>query len=183
MPQFIPGIELSRRFYAEAVLPILHKNFPNLPHAAAHIGPGSDVLGFDTEMSTDHDWGPSVLLFLRDQDAGRSDDIRAAMSRDLPRAFAGYMVGMTALDDQGIRHMQSTPGDLIEHRVFPTTLRAFVRRQLAYDIERPLDITDWLTISSQHLRELTMGALHHDEIGELTELRERLAWYPHDDWL
>ena len=49
MPQFIPGIELSRRFYAEAVLPILHKNLPNLPHAAAHIGPGSDVLGFDTD--------------------------------------------------------------------------------------------------------------------------------------
>src|SRR5207237_6360337 len=37
--------------------------------------------------------------------------------------------------------------------------------------------------SSQHLRELTMGALHHDAIGELTELRERLAWYPHDVWL
>lgn len=52
---FIPGIELSRRFYAEAVRPILDAHYPGLPHAAAHVG--SDVLGYDTEMSTDHFWG------------------------------------------------------------------------------------------------------------------------------
>src|SRR4051812_34721182 len=170
MPQFIPGIELSRRFYQEAVRPILDTRFPGLPYAAAQIGPGSDVLGFDTEMSTDHDWGPGVLLFLRDADAGLGDDIRAAMSQDLPHIFAGYLVGMSAPDQ-------------MEHRVRPTTLRAFVRQQLAYDIDWPLDNADWLTISSQKLRELTAGAVHHDQIGELTALRTRLAWYPHDIWL
>ena len=58
-----------------------------------------------------------------------------------------------------------------------------MRQQLAYDIDRPLDAADWLTISSQKLRELTAGAVHHDEVGELTALRARLAWYPHDIWL
>ena len=56
MPQFIPGLELSRRFYIEAVRPILDKYFPSLPHAAALLGYGSEVLGFDDEVSTDHNW-------------------------------------------------------------------------------------------------------------------------------
>jgi hypothetical protein len=63
------------------------------------------------------------------------------------------------------------------------TLRAFVWQQLAQDIDQPLDAADWLTISSQKLRELTAGAVHHDRIGRLTILREQLAWYPHDIWL
>jgi hypothetical protein len=109
MTTFIPGVELSRRFYLEAVRPILEAHFPGLPHAAAHIGPGSDVLGFDTEMSTDHDWGPGVRLFLRDADAGLGEKIQAALSQELPRRFAGYVVGMTAPDEHGVRHMQCTP--------------------------------------------------------------------------
>jgi hypothetical protein len=105
------------------------------------------------------------------------------MGQELPRVFAGYSVGMSAPGEDGTRHMQPTSGDLAEHRVYPTTLRAFIKRQLAHDIDQPLDTADWLTISSQKLRELTAGAVHHDGVGELTALRERLAWYPHDVWL
>jgi hypothetical protein len=56
---FIPGIELSRRFYAEAVASVVGG-----PHTAALVGPGSEVLGFDTGRSTDHDWTARVFLFL-----------------------------------------------------------------------------------------------------------------------
>ncbi len=35
---FIPGIELARRFYREAVRPVLDAEFPGLPHSAALIG-------------------------------------------------------------------------------------------------------------------------------------------------
>ena len=62
-PPFIPGIELCRRFYWEAVRPVLDTEFPGLPHTAALIGPGSEVLGFDTEMSADHNWGPAQCCF------------------------------------------------------------------------------------------------------------------------
>ena len=54
MPDFISGLELSRLFYWEVVRSLLDKHYPGLPHAAALIGPGSEVLGFDTEMSMDH---------------------------------------------------------------------------------------------------------------------------------
>jgi len=58
---FIPGLELSRRFYWEAVRPVLDAEFPGLRHSAALIGTGSEVLGFDTPMSSDHHWGPRTF--------------------------------------------------------------------------------------------------------------------------
>ncbi|HLU36909.1 MAG TPA: hypothetical protein VKZ61_14150, partial [Thermomicrobiales bacterium] len=62
--KFIPGRELSARFYTEAVRPILDAHAAGIPYAAALVGPGSDVLGFDTPRSMDHDWGPRLTLFL-----------------------------------------------------------------------------------------------------------------------
>lgn len=52
----VAGLELSRRLYVEAVEPILTEHLPRLGYAVALVGSGSEVLGFDTERSTDHDW-------------------------------------------------------------------------------------------------------------------------------
>ena len=70
-PDFVPGLQLAREFYATAVRPLLEEGFPGLPYAAALLGPGSEVLGFDSQRSTDHDWGPRLQVFLRDSDASR----------------------------------------------------------------------------------------------------------------
>jgi Domain of unknown function (DUF4037) len=184
MPPFTPGIQLSRLFYEEAVRPVLTEYFPDLPHAAALIGTGSEVLSFDSDMSTDHDWGPTVMLFLRDQDAYLADEIREVMRSHLPHVFYGYPVNFTDAPNEPRTHiMQLTAEGPRNHRVFVTTLRVFCWQYLAYDINQPLDAADWLTFASQKLRELTAGAVHHDVVGELTTLRERLTWYPHDVWL
>ena len=66
MARFIPGLELSERFYAEAVRPVLARHWPRLRYSAALIGPGSEVQGFDTPMSMDHHWFPKVQIFLKD---------------------------------------------------------------------------------------------------------------------
>src|SRR3954469_7274656 len=91
MTAFIPGLRLGELFYHEAARPVLQAEFPGLAHSAALIGSGSEVLGFDTEISMDHDWGPRVMLFLAEEEHARhAAPIREAMRQGLPRQFRDY---------------------------------------------------------------------------------------------
>ena len=92
MAAFLSGRDLSCRFYEEAVRPLLDVYLAGIPYAAAHPGWGSDVLGFDTEMSRDHDWGPAVHIFLRDEDAHLAENASQMLSHRLPHSFDGYPV-------------------------------------------------------------------------------------------
>jgi hypothetical protein len=184
MPEFIPGQELSRRFYWEAVKPLLDQYFPALPHAAALLGPGSEALGFDTPMSMDHDWYPKVLIFLRDQEEELSEPIREMLRHNLPHSFLSFGVDSAPVAEEPGTHMMVAGAEgPIEHNVFPVTLRNFAMHWLAWDIDQPLDLLDWLTIPSQSFRMMTAGAVHFDSVGELTAFRHKLSWYPHDVWL
>jgi hypothetical protein len=80
-PAFVPASELSAAFYRHAVAPVL----AGQPHAAALLGWGSDVLGFDTERSTDHGWGPRVLILLPAGDADRADTWALKLDSTCPR--------------------------------------------------------------------------------------------------
>jgi hypothetical protein len=152
---FVPGLELSRQFYLELVRPILDARFPGLPHSAALFGRGSEVLGFDDATSTDHDWKPRVLLFLREEDHARhADDVAEALRRELPPSFRGRPV---------------------HHEVH--TVRAYFLQQLAVDVDGAIDAADWLTFSEQRLRMFTAGAVYRDEVG-LQAVRDRFAYYP-----
>jgi hypothetical protein len=185
MPTFIPGLELCGRYYAELVHPLLDRHFPNLRHAAALIGYGSEVLGFDTEMSMDHAWSPRLLLFLREADIALDGDIRDMLACELPTHFLGFPLGIQpSPDEPGVFFMDENaqPGR-VAHRVNVTTLRDFVQHEMDWDILQPFEISDWLTISSQILRVMTAGRVYFDNLGELTALRQQLAWYPRDVWL
>lgn len=183
MPEFIKGRELSRIFYAEAVKPLLDKYFPDLPHAAGHFGSGSDVLGFDTAMSRDHDWGPTVYLFLRDSDMAHADRIRDIMATELPSEIRGYSTHFGNHDSDGTQVLEVPSDGRINHRVYVMTMRDYLWQHLRWNIDDELDIADWLSFPAQVLRTINMAWLHHDNVGEWTAMREKLAWYPHDVWL
>jgi hypothetical protein len=65
---FIKGLELNKGFYIDVVKQLLDKKYPDLIYSAALLGYGSDVLGYDTEISMDHNWGPRLQLFIADKD-------------------------------------------------------------------------------------------------------------------
>jgi hypothetical protein len=176
----VQGLELSRRFYFEAVRPILDRRFPQLPHAAALIGWGSEVLGFDDETSRDHQWGPRLQLFVEPDPA-----IARSLAAELPTEFAGFPTnfGPTGTGEPGMVKMAAVEAGPIAHRVETVVLCDYLRAFIGVDPLEGFTTADWLATPTQRLRELTAGEVFADPIGDLTRVRELLSWYPHDVWL
>jgi len=182
---FIPGLRLCELFYWECVRPVLDGHFPGLPHSAALIGDGSEVLGFDDPMSRDHHWGPRVLLFLREEEYDRHAlAIRDVLAHQLPCEFRGYPTNFTQPDpaDNNTQLLQPVARGPVNHRVSTHTVCGFFVEYLGWDPRQALEPADWLTFSEQRLRAATAGALYHDDLG-LGDVRARLSYYPHDVWL
>lgn len=178
MPDFIPGLELSEGFYREAVRPILDAAFPGLVHAAALIGSGSDVLGYDTPRSTDHGWGPRCSLLLPDADANaHRDAIDQTLDERLPPTFRGYPTRFSR-GAEGVLTPEAPP----RHEVCTASLPRFFLRHLGFDPTTEITAVDWLTCPQQRLIELTSGTVFHDGFGALTAVRQRLVYYPDDVW-
>lgn len=189
---FIPGLELSERFYRDAIAPVMAARFPSIPYSAALIGDGSEVLGFDTAMSTDHDWGPRAQIFLKPSDHQKlSADISDALSKELPREFLGYPTSFTAPDenDNGTQLLDggsitADPDEPINHRIEIVTIVQFFAEHLGFDSNEEIEAADWLTFPQQKLATIKGGRVFHDheQVG-LQAARERFAYYPHDVWL
>jgi hypothetical protein len=168
---FIPGLELCGLFYSEIIKPILDLSFPKLSYSAALIGTGSEVLGFDTEMSSDHDWGPRIQLFLDESNfADKAKAIQALLQSSLPNQFRGYPVQWTIAGPSG-----NSCVELV-------TIRSFFLNYLSFDIRDEIKPADWFTFPEQKLRTVRSGAIYWDGLG-LQESCERFGYYPHDVWL
>lgn len=182
---FVPGHDLSARLH-DVVRPAIVQALPGLPYAAALIGRGSDVLGFDTPRSTDHDWGPRLTLVLSEHDAGAvGERLLDVIERALPETIDGVPVDHLPSRQRpdGPAHHHTTAGRRRPHGVTVTTLPAVVRDVLGLDTLEALDPATWLSLPSQALLEFTAGPVPRDDVGELTSARERLAFYPDDVWL
>jgi hypothetical protein len=161
LPRFVPGLELARAFYGEAVAPLL----PDTEHAAALLGSGSDVLGFDTERSTDHGWGPRLQVFVERESVAT---VQEAIEAGLPDAFRGWPTRYG---------WDEVP---VSHHVEVAQLGDWLQGRLGFDPRDGISARRWLCVPQQSLLELTAGAVLHDPCGELAAAREELACYPHD---
>jgi hypothetical protein len=180
---FIKGLELSALFYWEAVRPILDEHYPGLAHSAARLDFGSDVLGFDTPQSMDHDWGPKLTLLLSTEDERRlGDAIDETLGRLLPREIHGYPTSYSHHQD-GTAVMAAEEGGPVCHQVSIRTLHAFFLRYLNYDPAHEPELAEWLTFPQQRLRTIASGRVYYDGLEELEAIRARLRYYPHELWL
>ncbi len=180
--QFIPGLKLSELYYREAVQPVLARRFPDLAYSAALIGRGSEVLGFDTPQSMDHDWGPRLLLFL--PDAGfeeRRDEVRAALDSDLPAAIHGVPVDLACTRRSA--DQAEGPEGPARNGVTYHTVEGYFGPLLNADVTKTLRAVDWLAMPQQYLRAVTDGRVFHDGLGQLEPIRDKLRYYPRDVWL
>lgn len=185
MRQFIPGLRLSRLFFEQAVKPIVERTTPGLEYSAALIGSGSEVLGFDDEVSADHHWGPRVMLFLKESVYDRArDPICKAMSEQLPPVFMGYSTNFSEPNpnDNNTQLLKPVESGPVNHRIDVFTIRGYLLSYLNFDIDGEIEAADWLTFPEQKLRTITGGEVFEDKVG-LENVRSRFSYYPKDVWL
>jgi hypothetical protein len=183
VPAFVAGRSLSAAAYQEAVRPILDATFPGLAHSAALLGPGSEVLGYDTARSTDHDWGPRLLLFLRPDDARRyAHELIAVLAERMPASVRGWSTNFSPPGPERSRILRPAGDGPVDHRVEVLDLDAWLAARLGVDPREGMGAGDWLAIPTQLLLEVTEGAVFHDGLGQLEPVRAALAWYPDDVW-
>jgi hypothetical protein len=164
MPDFLPGLHLARAFYDEIVRPMLG----DMSHSAARLGGGSDVLGFDTPLSTDHGWGPQLNVFVNGEDV---EVTRGRFDERLPESFRGWPVRF------------GWDGLAVDHHVEVDSLDRWLTRRLGFDPRVAVTTIDWISTPQQLLLEVTSGELFHDGLGQLESARTALDWYPNEIWL
>lgn len=181
MPKFVKGLALCRQFFLQAAKPLLEQYFPNLPYTAGLLGYGSDVLGYDDEVSTDHMWGPRFYLFLREQDLPQRPRILEMFSRRLPYTFLGYSVNFSApdLNDNGVRHPEPISCGLVSPLIFIYTTEQYLDSYLGVHDLAHLGHLDWLSFSEHRLLALTSAALFKDDLA-LGEKLSPLRYYPEE---
>lgn len=180
-PQPIKGLQLSELFYREAVAPIIAAKFPELQYSAARINAGSDVLGFDDQISRDHYWGAILELYFSGQDYhSYRDKIDEALRAELPREIAGFPTNFdSTAGDASAKHSDSGP---IEHRISFYCIDTFVHSYRSINPLKEMTVLDWLMIPSQKLRTIRSGKVFYDGLGELEAIRAKLHYYPEAVW-
>jgi len=176
------GLGLSQRFYEKLVAPILKEHFPELPYAACRIGLGSEVLGYDTEISADHDYGPCLQVFLAEEGfAATARQIMDVLDDALPTTFEGWTVRYPT----NVRPPGNSEEGMLgsDHGVELYTIAAWCDRFLGRVFAARLTVRDWLSYSEQTFLTVTAGAVFRDDTGELRALRGRLGYFPRDVWL
>lgn len=163
------GLELSERFYKEYGEPMLKERFPHLLPliAVGLVGAGSECLGYDDDISRDHDFEAGFCIFLPDEtivDRKAEFELERAYSY-LPREFMGY------------KRSGLSPVGGNRHGVMRTA-EFFAGKTGTPD--GVLSLGEWFFLSEQSLAEATDGKIFYDGLGEVTAIRERLAYMPND---
>jgi hypothetical protein len=175
---FVAGKELSREL-AAIVEPVLRELVPRTPLALAFIGAGSDVLGYDTARSMDHDWGPRLTIVVaEDERAAVSRRISESIDLLLPPVVSGFPTRFSRHPDDTLFPDPGGTG----HRLDVTSVPRIVQASLLVDAPESIRDSVWLSTPMQALLELTAGEVFSDDMGDLSRLRTQLSFFPDPVW-
>ena len=155
MAEFIKNLDLCEAFFNECVFPIMKQYYPNLKFSAGFMTAGSQILGYDDIVSTDHGWGPGSMIFLNESDIHIRGELQEVMKNKLPRIYKGFDVHEI-------------------HSVWICTMKEVTDMYIG---ELPQNDIDWLTISEHRLLGLTAGRVFLDMLN-IQETRDKLSFYP-----
>ena len=163
------GLELARGYYEEYGAPMLHREFADVESllAVGLVGSGSECLGFDDAVSTDHDFEPGFCLFLPGEDVvdRRTAFLLERAYAKLPAEYGGFKRARLA-PVGGHRHGVIRMADFFTEKVG------------APDGE--LTVRNWLSLPEYALLEATGGEVFRDDLGTFTAIRRKLSLMPED---
>ncbi len=181
MSKFIKGIELSEGFFHSCAKGIIEEHLPGLRYTAGLIGYGSDVLGYDDAVSTDHMWGPRFYLFLGKEDISQKDILFRVLSENLPYTYKGYSVNFTEPDpkDCGVRRPQLINEGKVNPLIFIQTFDEYLLEQLGTADLDNIGPFEWLAFSEHRLLSLVSGRFYVDGLN-CAERLLRIQYYPRE---
>lgn len=162
------GIVIAESFFKEFGLPVINQYFPELTDriSAGLLGEGSEMLGFDDELSRDHDWGPSFILFLEEQDVQMYRQSLAAKLNELrPDSFQNINLTKTKA-------------------ITVQTIDGFYKELTGLPCP-PKSIQEWITVRENDLCYAQAGKIFYDPPGNLTRRHHTFQemYYPREIWL
>ena len=161
------GLELSEKFYEQYGAPMLRSEFSEVEKylAVGLVGSGSECLGFDDEISKDHDFEAGFCIFLPDEVDERTEFLLERAYSRLPEEF------------MGCKREKLNPVGGNRHGVL--RISKFLKSKLGKE-NGQLSEADFFFIEEQFLLEVTNGKIFCDNLGLLTEVRENLRYLPED---
>lgn len=162
------GLDVSRAFYEQYGKDMLEKEFPDYINkiAVGLVGEGSECLGYDDDLSVDHDFEAGFCLFISREDYDKIGFKLERAYAKLPKEFMGYKRSV----------LSPVGGD--RHGVI--VIEDFYQKFLgASDI--PDDLRWWLYADSTALLNASNGQVFYDPNGEFSRVREKLlVGFPDD---
>ena len=165
------GLELAEKYYETYGRPMLETKFADIidQTAAGLVGQGSECLGFDDEISMDHDYGPSFCIWLPREIYEKYGAKMQAEYDALPQEFMGFSGRVAEEQGQG--------------RVGVLCLEDFYAGILGRDTV-PSTNREWLTLLEENLATATNGKVFEDRLGKFSEIRDGLLqYYPKEVWI
>ncbi|QYR63140.1 DUF4037 domain-containing protein [Fusobacterium animalis] len=162
----IKGLELSKRYFYDIVLPEFEKKLNDIFSLCAFglVGEGSECYGYDDELSKDHDFGPSVCIWLRKDDYLKYKYRINKVLETLPKTYLGFQELKESEWGYNRRGLLN-----IEDFYF----------KFIGSANPPQTINDWQKIPETALSTVTNGEVFLDNLGEFTKIREQLLnYYP-----
>lgn len=161
------GLELSRAYFEEYGRALIENQLYEFKDhvAAGLVGEGSECLGFDDEISRDHDFGASFCIWVPEEVYTKAGAAMQQAYDSLPQDYMGYRrvtsamgggrVGVLCLEDFYLKYTGTACG--------------------------PRDNMEWFKIPAGFLSTATSGEVFMDNLGRFSEIRAKLkSFYPED---
>ena len=156
------GLEICQKYYETYGKKMIDEKYQDYKQymAIGMFGYGSDCLGYDDEISRDHDFGGGFCILLP---APVYQKIGKEMQEDYEKLPDEFM---------DVKRLTSFHG---QGRVGVFEIDQFFLQFLNI---YPHSSNDWLYLDEQALLNCTNGMIFDDYYGEVTKIRKELAYYP-----